>query len=215
MRVIGNYKNDGYAQVQGLISLEVARAVMRGIKLDLGPEPLQPNSVPQHPLLFKRPTFHIYGNDYRPLSFFLWALTPAIASVVGRDILPTYDYFRIYREGDICGVHSDRPACEHSVSLTLDYSDGTAWDLEIARDRTPPTQPVTSDFGDSQFSSISMQIGDAVVYEGVHHRHGRTSPNPNAWSAHLFLHYVERGGAHEAHAFDRRMNLEPVNFAFA
>jgi len=36
----------------------------------------------------------------------------------------------------------------------------------------------------------------------VERRHGRVTPNPNRSSAHLFLHYVERGGRFEDHAFD-------------
>jgi len=51
---------------------------------------------------------------------------------------------------------------------------------------------------------VSMKPGDAVLYEGVHHRHGRTDPNPNRWSAHLFLHWVDRDGPYRDHAFDGR-----------
>ena len=149
------------------------------------------------------------------MSFFLWALTPTISRLTGRDLLPSYDYFRIYREGDVCKVHADRPSCEHSVSLTLDYSDGEIWDLQVARDRTARGQPVTEDFGGAEFSSIGMKIGDAVLYQGVHHRHGRITPNPNEWSAHLFLHFVERGGPYEDQAFDKKVSLNPVNFSFS
>ena len=31
---------------------------------------------------------------------------------------------------------------------------------------------------------------------------GRVTPNPNRSSSHLFLHWVERGGKYQAHAFD-------------
>jgi hypothetical protein len=37
-----------------------------------------------------------------------------------------------------------------------------------------------------------MNVGDAVLYRGVNHRHGRLRPNPNAWSANLFLHWIDR-----------------------
>ena len=39
-----------------------------------------------------------------------------------------------------------------------------------------------------------MEVGDAVLYQGVNYAHGRITPNPNAWSAHLFLHFVDRNG---------------------
>ena len=41
------------------------------------------------------------------------------------------------------------------------------------------------------------------MYQGVHHRHGRLDPNPNAWSAHLFLHWVDPAGPYRDEAFDR------------
>src|SRR3546814_14272260 len=69
------------------------------------------------------------------------------------------------------------------------------------------------DFGDEPFSAIEMKPGDAVLYRGIDLRHGRTQPNPNHWSAHLFLFWVERGGEFEQHAFDEqrlRSELERV-----
>jgi hypothetical protein len=214
MDISGDYSNFGYLHVRELIPPEVARAMMTGIRDDLGPDPIALSGVTAHGAELKRPAFQFYGNDYRPMSFFLWALTPIVSTLVGRDLLPTYDYFRLYREGDICRVHADRPSCEHSVSLTLDYSDGAIWDLQVAQDRTPRAQPLADDFGSAAFSSVTMGIGDAVIYQGVHHRHGRITPNPNAWSAHLFLHFVEREGPYADHAFDKRVDLKPVNFSF-
>ena len=215
MDVSGNYDELGYLHVRGLIPPEVARAFMTALKEDLGPAPLELSGATRHDPVLKRPAFEFNGRAYRPMNFFLWALTPTISTLAGRDLLPTYDYFRFYREGDICKVHSDRPSCEHSVSLTLDYSDGQVWDLQVGTDRTPRAAPMTDDFGADAFSSVGMQIGDAVLYQGVHHRHGRTKPNPNAWSAHLFLHFVERGGPYADHAFDQRAKLQPVQFSFA
>jgi hypothetical protein len=212
MEVVGDYERDGYAHLRGLIPAEVARAFMRGIKDDVGSEPIRIGN--EHPPQLRRPTAQIYGPTYKPLSYFLWGLTPTISRLAGKDLLPSYDYFRIYRQGDICRVHSDRPSCEHSVSLTLDYSDGEMWALQVAKEKSA-TQEMADDFGSSPYASIAMQVGDAVLYEGVSHRHGRITPNPNGWSAHLFLHFVDRHGPFAEHAFDKKVDLSPVNFAFA
>ena len=116
----------------------------------------------------------------------------------------------------MCRVHSDRQSCEHSLSLTLDYSDGEPWPLEVGSVRsTKPSAKVDEGFGDEPHASLSMQVGDAVLYRGVHHRHGRITPNPNAWSAHLFLHWVDRDGPYADHAFDGRKNQAKVNFTFS
>lgn len=214
MDVAGNYDEHGYFHVRKFVPVEVAHAFLSAIKDGLGPEPLELSTVTAHGAQLKRPAFEIYGHQYQPMNFFLWALTPMISEIIGRDLLPTYNYFRIYREGDVCLAHSDRPSCEHSISLTLDYSDGEVWDLEVARDRTPRAQPLIEDWGTVAHSSVGMQVGDAVIYQGVHHRHGRLTPNPNAWSAHLFLHFVERGGSYEEYAFDKKLTAKAVNFAF-
>jgi|tagenome__1003787_1003787.scaffolds.fasta_scaffold20736959_2 hypothetical protein len=214
MDVVGDYDADGYIVIRGLVPQEVARAFMNAIKQDLGPAPIRLSHTTEHPDILTRPTYQVHGKSYRPMNFFLWALNPIISELTGRDLLPTFDYFRLYREGDICRVHSDRPACEHAVSLTLDYSDGEPWPLELAR-YTVDSYPPLQERWERDHSSIAMEIGDAVVYQGVRYPHARTPPNPNAWSAHLFLCYVDRDGPYREQAFDQKMTLNPVNFNFA
>ena len=216
VKVIGNYLSDGYALVQGLIPPEVAQAFLGALKQDLGPGAINLSRVDKYPNLLRRPAFELYGHHYKPMLQFLWGLTPVVSNIVGRDLLPTYDYFRVYREDDVCRVHFDRNSCEHSLSLTLDYSDGVPWDLQVGKIRhEDPSAQVDEDFGAEPHSSLAMNVGDGVLYQGVHHRHGRTRPNPNAWSAHLFLHWVDREGPYRDHAFDGQTRLAPVNFSFA
>src|SRR3546814_17209995 len=81
--------------------------------------------------------------------------------------LPSYDYFRIYRKDDICRVHSDRPSCEHSVSLTLAYSDDLPWPIEVGSVRVDGEGPCFEDLGDAPFSATAMKPGDAVLYRGI------------------------------------------------
>lgn len=215
MKVTGNYREDGYAVVEQLVAPEVARAFLSSLKKDLGPQALPLSQVREFPNLLSRPAFEIYGHHYPPMLFFLWGLTPIVSEIVGRKLLPTYDYLRIYRESDICRVHHDRRSCEHSISLALDYSDGVAWPIEVEKVRSEPSSRVTQDFGEEDFASVGLNVGDALLYQGVHHRHGRLQPNPNSWSAHLFLHWVDADGPYRDHAFDRQIQISSVNFEFA
>lgn len=215
MDVVGDYNRDGYAHLKELIPPEIGQAFLQHIAGKLGDGPIPLSGLDQHPNLLLRPAFEIYGHHFAPMLFFLWGLTPIVSQIVGRELLPTYDYFRVYREGDVCRVHCDRFSCEHSLSLTLDYSDGAIWPLEIGTERREPSARVDEDWGDEPFTPIAMQVGDAVLYQGVEHRHARTSPNPNGWSAHLFLHWVERNGAYAEHAFDGQLKPAPVNFRFS
>lgn len=212
MNIIGDYGADGYAHMQDVVPAEVAAAFLERLKRDLGEKPINLGGVRQFPNLLARPALDIYGHHYHPMMFFLWGLTPVVSQAVGKDLLPTYNYLRIYRKGDTCRVHSDRYSCEHSMSLTLGYSDGASWDLQVEKQRTDPSAKVEETF-DGDYASVAMKPGDAVLYQGVNHRHGRTDPNPNRWSVHLFLHWVDRNGPYREHAFDGRPP-QKVDFSF-
>ena len=215
MKIEGDYSRNGYALIRGLITVEVARAFMVRVRQDLGSGPLREPAGEVTPIL-NRNAVEIYGNRYPPMQTFLWALTGAMEEVTGRSLIPTYDFFRIYREGDVCRIHRDRPACEHSLSLTLDYSDDAPWPLEIGTAGLDGGQELfADDFGDEPKASLAMNVGDAVAYRGTDFRHGRTMANPNMWSAHLFLHWVDRDGPHADQAFDGAGVPKPVNFTFA
>ena len=202
MRVEGDYERDGFATIWGLVPPEVAAYLFKQIEIDLAASGKSFQTFAKLNNLSRRQSVDISGHFYRPLTTFLWGLTPIMSELTGADLLPSYDYFRIYQQDDICRVHSDRPSCEHSVSLTLAYSDGLPWPLEVGSRQVENEGPCFDDFGDEPFTAVAMQPGDAVLYRGINLRHGRTRPNPNKWSAHLFLFWVERGGAFEQHAFD-------------
>lgn len=214
MEVVGNYREQGFAHLKRLMPTEVTQSFLHKLYADLGNIALPPQLAREHNLL-KRPAHELYGHHYPPMTFFLWGLTPMISELVGADLLPTYDYLRLYREGDVCRVHSDRQSCEHSLSLTLDYSDGELWPLEVGHKAlASPSAEVDDDFGGEPHTSIAMEVGDAVLYRGVHRRHGRITPNPNGWSAHLFLHWVARDGPYADFGFDGQPVPRKVNFRF-
>ena len=125
MQIEGDYPSDGYALVRELIPRQVAQAFMGVVRRRLLPSgvvPAVPAAVPVSEIL-NRNVFEISGHNFPPMKTFLWGLTPAMEEVAGRRLVPTYDYLRLYRQGDVCRVHRDRPSCEHSLSLTLAYSD--------------------------------------------------------------------------------------------
>ena len=213
MELVGDYDRDGFAHVKGLIATDIAQAFMMSLKAATRGVPI-PLSKPQfRPAVLQRAAFDVSAQTFQPLNFFLWGLTPTISNLLGRELLPTYSYFRIYRQSDICRVHSDRPSSEHGLSLTLAYSDDKIWDLQVGRERTESLYPLAEDFGTMDYASIGMEVGDAVIYQASHYAHGRITPNPNAWSAHLFMFYVDRDGPYREHAFDE-VPIEKVDFTF-
>ena len=210
--VAETYRANGYAPLPGLIPREVATGFLGRLKSELERQHISFSQILQPSPLLRAPAAEVTSNQYAPLAGFLWGMTPAIARLTGEDLLPTYAYFRLYRQGDICRVHCDRYACEHSLSLTLAYADDLPWALEVATTRDDhPRQRADERFAAHEApESVAMQPGDAVLYQGVHHHHGRTTPNPNHWSAHLFLHWVSRAGPYGAEAFDKQVPPQRV-----
>ncbi len=199
-----HYRTHGYVALPAFLPVEVLQAFYVQLRTDIeaGGRSLR-DFTARGPLL-KHDAIEVYAHIYPPMKTLLWGLTPRMAQVAARELLPTYAYFRIYQQGDICRVHGDRQACEHSLSLTVATGDGQPWTLSVgARRLDRPGVATAEDFGDEPYGSIAMQPGDAVAYQGTHHRHGRLDPNPNNWSAHLFLHWVDRAGPYAAQAFDR------------
>lgn len=209
-----DYRSRGYAHLPGFMPREVCVGLLVRMKTDLARQGVDLSRLERQGPLLKARAPELWGHDYPMFATFLWGVTPAVEQLTGEALLPTYAYFRLYRQGDICRVHGDRVACEHSVSLTLAYSDDIPWPLEVSPRRIDkPYARADEQFtADETAGSVAMQAGDAVLYQGVHHHHGRTTPNPNRWSAHLFLHWVARDGPYADQAFDGQPPPAQVEF---
>lgn len=212
-----HYEKYGYAHLEAVAPAEVAHSLLGLVSFHLA----QPGKARKHlnkPTVNTRPSYEIYSYQFAPMTGFHWGLTSRMCDVTGKRLVPTYGFFRVYQKGDICTVHSDRPSCEHSLSLALAYGDGTVWDFEIGRNfydfDTACTLAVGNDFGAEGFATVKLKPGDAILYKGVNHRHGRMAPNPNQWSAHLFLHWVDLDGPYREWAFDKQNLPQPGGFHF-
>jgi len=114
-----------------------------------------------------------------------------IGNNIGKKLLPTYTYARIYRPGEVLKRHTDRPACEISATVTLSFDAKNPWPI----------------FVDEQKEiSLSMQPGDMVVYRGCELVHWRPKFKGN-WHVQVFLHYVDADGPYKDHALDKRKSL--------
>src|SRR5438874_301141 len=196
------YATSGYVLLEQLFPSIVLQVLHGKLQADLNLKG-DPSFVSRTPLLTK-PALEVYSRQYVPMATFHWGLTPAVAEIAGCELIPTYAYFRVYQQDDVCLVHSDREACEHSLSLMIELSDARPWALCVGKDRVEELPaPGGPDFGSEEYTSLPMSAGDAVMYRGVDHRHGRVDPNPNRWSAHLFMHWVDANGPYAEHAFDR------------
>ena len=115
-----------------------------------------------------------FSNDYvmENLSDFL---LPKIESAAGMKLLPTYTFFRVYKAGDILEKHTDREACEISISLCL-RKKGNIWPIYINN------------------TAVMLEEGDAVLYRGCEVEHWREPYTEGTKQVQVFLHYVDANG---------------------
>ena len=108
-------------------------------------------------------------------------IRPEVARLVGFDVAPTYSYMRRYAKGEVLKRHTDRAACEISVTASVQIPKGA-----------PPSTfylkpPNLSD------ARIEMQEGDGCVYAGTEVEHWRKRFRIDGYIQ-LFLHYIAKNG---------------------
>jgi predicted 2-oxoglutarate/Fe(II)-dependent dioxygenase YbiX len=135
-------------------------------------------------------------------------LLPSFELASGKRLLPTYAYARLYAPGDELKIHTDRPACEISATLTLGF-DGEVWPIYMAdyveqgAGREVITQAGRTKCVANE-SKIQMDVGDAVLYKGMDKVHWREPYHEGKWQAQVFLHYVDADGPHAEWKYDKR-----------
>ena len=213
-----DYFDKGHVLLKEMLPREVASAYLSIMQKAVGSNLEEQKRFRQPAHAVTRPALELFSRNF-PFSLgLLWGLTPVMEKVVGAKLLPSYAYGRVYPKGAQLEVHSDRKSNEHSLNLTLGYSDNIPWAFEIenrALTEQEILNPVAAkDFGGNDYTEVAMNPGDATAYRGVHFRHARLTPNPNAWSAHLFMGWVDRDGPFKGHAFDEMGLPRPAEFFF-
>ena len=102
----------------------------------------------------------------------------------GLELLPTYAFWRMYTKYAELKKHTDRPACEISVTVHID-SDKTPWPIYI------------------DGNAVETKPGDAVISLGCELPHWRDAFQGD-WHAQTFLHYVDKNGKYKDHYMDKR-----------
>lgn len=130
--------------------------------------------------------------DYNYISFLelLCEKTKKISSLVQETVLPTYTYSRVYYKGSVLERHTDRDACE--ISLTLHLDGDKSWPIHIQTPR-------------GEEKSIILRSGDAMLYLGKIAEHWRNVYDGEYYTQ-VFLHYVRSRGDCAYAYFDKIQN---------
>jgi hypothetical protein len=119
---------------------------------------------------------------------------PAVADLIGHPLIPTYSYARLYRPGSALRRHTDRGACEHSVTINLGRDQDEPWPISV-RDLT------------GSEVDVDLEPGDGLCYLGRELEHWR-EPFTGRYHAQVFLHYVDADSPDAGPlAFDGRPSL--------
>jgi hypothetical protein len=117
---------------------------------------------------------------------------PFLENILEEELIPTYSYARLYTNGNVLEPHTDRPACEISMSIQLGRSHHYAWPLYVNKMR------------------FDLAEGDAVLYKGCEAPHWRERcDGPEGYySGQVFCHFVRANGPYINYAGDQRWNKE-------
>ena len=107
---------------------------------------------------------------------------PLVEKESNLKLFPTYAYWRYYIFGGMLKKHSDRPACEISVTACIKKYDN--WPIVV------------------EGTSFELEEGDAVLYAGCDQKHWRPGVYKGEGLAQVFLHYVNKNGPFSHHAND-------------
>ena len=107
---------------------------------------------------------------------------PKVEEASKLKLYPTYAYWRYYVFGASLSKHTDRPACEISITACIKKYDD--WPIIVEN------------------KSFELEEGDAVLYAGYDQEHKRPGVYKGNGMAQVFLHYVNQNGPNKQHAYD-------------
>jgi hypothetical protein len=107
-------------------------------------------------------------------------IKPILEDITGKTLRKTYHYTRIYKKNSVLLPHTDREACEYSVTMLLGYK-GPNWAIKVLNNETLDEE------------SFLLNPGDGVLYKGCDVVHWR-EPSKSPRFVQTFLHYVDVNG---------------------
>ena len=139
-----------------------------------------------------------------------------IEKQIGRKLYNTYYYDRFYFPGQELKKHTDRPACEISISVHISTNLEEYWPIFI---KTPyvfaefqECTKVKKLINTGDIVAVNLNPGDGVLYKGCERPHWRDkmpgtfemmSGGEELYYHQIFFHYVLQDGIRAQHAWDK------------
>lgn len=138
-------------------------------------------------------------------------LRDKLRSVLDIDLGETYSFTRKYDRGAYLAAHRDRPACEISTTLCLDYKtdDGRPWRIWVDNSRNWVDSDDGGETGIQRqlqllpnrkrtSTPIDLEVGDILLYQGPNAVHFRDYLIGD-YSYHIFSHFYNKEGKIRSH----------------
>lgn len=176
------FEENGYVVLKGALSEEKANDLTKYMfKLYEQGKLVKDDQCPLSDAVYGDPVFDQLLQDF----------AKPIGNSIGKTLLPTYTYARIYRPGEILKRHRDRPSCEISATLTLGFDEKPVWPIYFDETKEIP---------------VSLDVGELAIYKGCEIVHWRP-PFKGKWHVQVFLHYVDANGPYKDHVMDGRSSF--------
>jgi hypothetical protein len=176
-------KQNNFLFVPNFISQKCAQALNQEFyKLETSGQYTKDNHAPNSPAIY----------NFKLFLELLCQKTNEVTNLIGEQVLPTYSYARIYKNGEVLNRHRDRPACE--ISLTVHIGGDAPWSIGIQK---PSGEEV----------DLDLNIGDAMLYLGCTADHWRSTPFSGQNYSQVFLHYVRSNGSNAWAYFDMQQQI--------
>jgi len=173
-------EQNNFLFVPNFISQEHAQTLSQEFyKLETSGQYTKDNQAPNSPAIY----------NFKPFLELLCQKTNEVTNLIEEQVLPTYTYARIYKNGEILARHRDRPVCE--ISLTINIDGDAPWAIGIQKSL-------------GEEINLDLNQGDAMLYLGCVADHWRDIPFSGQNYSQLFLHYVRSNGPNAWAYFDKK-----------
>lgn len=202
-----------YLVIRDFIPKEIIDFTMDVIKTMEASDSMGGHWIQENDIIFNSPQDSLkksFGGHTHPaavaLHRYVWE---KLKGVIDLDLKETYAYTRKYIRGAYLKSHTDRPSCEVSATLCLDYKsdDGTPWKIWCQPDRDYVDEVHDQDFIYNHTQGrkthkeriengavcVSLEPGDIMLYQGPNIPHWRDY-FVGEYSYHMFLHFYNEGG---------------------
>lgn len=160
---------------------------------------------------------------YPPYKYAHSQIRMKLEKEIGKKLYNTYYYDRFYNPGQKLSIHTDRDACEISVTIHISSNVSNPWPIWIKTPDTYSDKNKTEILTKGDNRSVILNPGDGMVYKGCERPHWRKSlpieyenkrknlfpfftekvEKKEIYYHQVFFHYVLADGIRANFAFDR------------